>query len=95
MNFEDLNFAKTSGVSPSSFTSDGTMLQISIPAWSVRASMSPMLGRTPEGPKTHCKLKSEGIRMSIIMPAPYSFLDVSCAFCKYLIGLSIEDETLT
>jgi hypothetical protein len=70
MNFEDLNLAKTLGVSPSSLTSDGTMLQMLIPAWSARDSISPTLGRTPGGPKMHCRLKSEGIRMSIIIPAP-------------------------
>lgn len=51
MNLEDRSFGKTSGVSPSSSTSEGTMLQISIFACSARESMRFMLGMTPGGPK--------------------------------------------
>jgi hypothetical protein len=51
INFDEANFAKTSGVSPSSSTSDGTILQISILPWSARDSTRSMLGGTPAGPR--------------------------------------------
>ncbi len=73
MNLDDLHFAKTSGVTPSSSTSDGTILQISILPWSARASTRFILGRTPAGPKTQCRPKREGKMMSIIIPAPCEF----------------------
>lgn len=73
INFDDLNLAKTSGDSPSSSTSDGTILQISILPWSARDSMRFILGRTPAGPKVQCRPKSEGKRMSIMTPAPFEF----------------------
>jgi len=71
--FDDLNFAKTSGVSPSSSTIDGTILQISILPWSARDSTRFILGRAPAGPKMQCRPKREGKRMSIMIPAPCKF----------------------
>jgi hypothetical protein len=47
------------------------MLQILILVFTARASTRLILGRTPAGPKTQCKLKRAGIRISIIIPAPY------------------------
>lgn len=82
MNFDDLNFARTSGVSPSSSTSDGTMLHISIFAWSARDSIRLMFGRTSEGPKIQSRLYRAGMRMSIIIPAP-------CKLETQFIGLTI------
>lgn len=73
INFDDLNFAKTSGVSPSSSTSDGTILQISILPWSARDSTRFILGRIPAGPKTQCRPQREGRSMFMMMPAPCVF----------------------
>ena len=73
INFDDLNLAKTSGVSPSSSTSDGTILHISILPWFARDSTRFILGRTPAGPKMQCRPKREGRMMSIMIPAPCKF----------------------
>jgi len=82
MNFECLNFARISGLSPSSSTRDGTMLQISILAWSARDCISPKLGRTPDGPKMQCRLKSEGMRISMMIPAPFAEVSVALMVTK-------------
>lgn len=71
INFDDLNLARTSGVSPSSSTSDGIILQISILACSARDSMRFILGITPAGPIMQCRRKREGRRIFIMIPAPY------------------------
>ncbi len=76
MNFDDLSFAKTSGVSPSSSTSDGTMLQMSILIQSARDATRFILGMTPAGPKMQCRRKNKGITIFIMTPALFQGLNV-------------------
>lgn len=77
INFDVVNFFKVSGLSPSSSTSTGTMLHISIFAWSARESIRFMWGMTPGGPRMQCIPNSDGIMMFIMIPAPYMFAKIS------------------
>jgi hypothetical protein len=71
INFDDESFAKTSGDSPNSSTREGTILQMSISAWSARDSTRSMLGGTPGGPIIQCSPKREGRSIFMIIPAPW------------------------